>query len=178
MSIHVLTQDGGTSDRAEGLRPRVILIVLLARLGMTASSGLIVDGLTAFDHKILQALNVSIAELRLRETVTVFTLGLSVSFIGALVDRFSSRPVISGTSPGRILSALILVETLGARAWIPVDRPRPRSVGQLSVGLRHSGRLDGDPAPVWLPFVAFVLERLKSLWYLHQSDWTHVEKTS
>jgi MFS family permease len=75
-------------------RSRSIGIVVLAVAILFATNGFILSGLTVFDSRILADLHISNSTLRLRDTITVLTLGLSVPFVGHLIDRIDARPVL------------------------------------------------------------------------------------
>ena len=76
-------------------RARVAMIVGIAFAILFAANGFVVGGLTVFDSRMLQDLGVGVAALRLRDTVTVVTLGISVSLVGWLLDRHSVRPILA-----------------------------------------------------------------------------------
>lgn len=77
--------------RASG---RSVAIVSLAFTIMLANNGCIIAGLTTFDSAMLGDLQLSVAALKLRDTITILSLGLSVPFVGMLLDRVSIRPII------------------------------------------------------------------------------------
>ena len=72
-----------------------------ATLGLTfvmlmANNGFILAGPTVFDGLIQAQLHIATAALRLRDTITVLTLGVSVPLVGLLLDRFPVRPILAG----------------------------------------------------------------------------------
>ena len=85
-----------TSVAPEGSRRRAVAIVAVACAVLIVTNGFILSGLTVFDSRILAELHISNAALRLRDTITIGTLGLSVSIVGHLLDRFAVRPILIG----------------------------------------------------------------------------------
>ncbi len=84
-------------SRGTGVGPwRVFAIVAVACAVLFVTNGFILGGLTVFDASMLRELRIGNGELRLRDTITVATLGLSVPLIGYLLDRFAVRPVLIG----------------------------------------------------------------------------------
>jgi MFS family permease len=73
---------------------RSLLIIGLSFIVMIINNGFIIAGLTTFDSAMLRDLDVSVTALKIRDTVTIFTLGLSVPMAGYLIDRFRVVPVI------------------------------------------------------------------------------------
>lgn len=74
---------------------RVFSYVLVCFGILIATNGFIVGGLTVFDSRMIAELGTGVAGIRLRDTVTVVTLGLTVPFAGWLLDRFPVRPVLA-----------------------------------------------------------------------------------
>ena len=74
---------------------RVFSYVLVCFGILIATNGFIVGGLTVFDSRMIAELGTGVAGIRLRDTVTVVTLGLTVPFVGWLLDRFPVRPVLA-----------------------------------------------------------------------------------
>lgn len=77
-------------------RLRVWLIVAVACCILFATNGFILSGLTVFDSRMLLELGLSNTALRLRDTITVATLGISMPVIGYMIDRLPVRPVLVG----------------------------------------------------------------------------------
>ena len=77
-------------------RLRAGLIVAVASAVLFATNGFILSGLTVFDSQMLRELGVGNAALRLRDTITVATLGLSVPVVGLLIDKIPVRPILIG----------------------------------------------------------------------------------
>ncbi len=73
---------------------RSACIVMLAGAILCATNGFILGGLTVFDSRILADLHISNSVLRLRDSITVLTLGMSVPLVGYLIDRVDVRPVL------------------------------------------------------------------------------------
>jgi MFS family permease len=73
---------------------RTLLIIGLSFVVMIINNGFIIAGLTTFDTAMLGDLDVSVTALKVRDTVTIFTLGVSVPLAGYLIDRFKVIPVI------------------------------------------------------------------------------------
>ncbi|WP_174278224.1 MFS transporter [Sphingomonas bacterium] len=77
-------------------RLRVCLIVGVACCILFATNGFILSGLTVFDSRMLQELGLSNTALRLRDTITVATLGITMPIIGLMIDRLPVRPILIG----------------------------------------------------------------------------------
>ena len=80
-------------DRIHPLR--VFSIVLVCFAILIAANGFIVGGLTVFDSRMIADLGTGVAAIRLRDTITVITLGVTVPFVGWLLDRVTVRPVLA-----------------------------------------------------------------------------------
>lgn len=73
---------------------RVAATFLVAFAILFANNGFPLGGLTIFDADMLRETRASIGGLRIRDTITVVTLGLSVPFAGYVLDRFAVKPVL------------------------------------------------------------------------------------
>lgn len=73
---------------------RSVATVTLAFAIMLANNGFIIAGLTSFDSSMLASLDMGIAALKLRDTITIVALGLCVPVTGFLLDRIRVRPII------------------------------------------------------------------------------------
>lgn len=81
----------------EGRSPvRTLATIALAFVILMATNGFVLAGPTVFDGLIQAQLHVTTAALRLRDTITVLTLGVSVPVVGFLLDRFPVRPILAG----------------------------------------------------------------------------------
>jgi MFS family permease len=87
--------------------PQRLGTFLVAFLIMIANNGFPLGGLTIFDADMLKETGASIGGLRLRDTITVVVLGLSVPFAGYVLDRFAVKPVIV-TGLALMAAALLL----------------------------------------------------------------------
>ena len=72
------------------------MIVVLAGAILFATNGFILSGLTVFNSRILADLHITNSALRLRDTITVLTLGLTVPLVGYMIDHVDARPILIG----------------------------------------------------------------------------------
>ncbi|WP_174297204.1 MFS transporter [Sphingomonas bacterium] len=77
-------------------RVRVCSIVAVACCILFATNGFILSGLTVFDSRMLLDLGLSNTALRLRDTITVATLGIAMPIVGYMIDRLPVRPILVG----------------------------------------------------------------------------------
>ncbi len=75
---------------------RVWLIVAVACCILFTTNGFILSGLTVFDSRMLIELGLSNTALRLRDTITIATLGITMPIIGYMIDRLPVRPILVG----------------------------------------------------------------------------------
>ena len=73
---------------------RSLATVCLAFTVMFVNNGFIIAGLTSFDSAMLSDLGLSFGSLKLRDTITIVSLGVSVPFVGLLLDRVRIRPIV------------------------------------------------------------------------------------
>lgn len=71
-----------------------VLIVAYFCISLGLNNGFILGGLTAFDQGFLDQLNVTVAQLKLRDTVTLAVTGVFAFLTGALVDKFGALRVL------------------------------------------------------------------------------------
>ncbi len=75
-------------------KTRSLLIIGVAFVVMITNNGFILAGLTTFDTAMLRDLGISVTALKIRDTTTILTLGLSVPLVGYLIDRYRVVPVV------------------------------------------------------------------------------------
>ena len=109
----------------ETLWNRSFAIVCLAFVLMSVNNGFIIAGLTSFDNSILGDLGLSFGSLKFRDTVTIACLGISIPFVGVLLDRVPVRPII-------VLGLLMMAGGFGAYRY--VQTPWQMYAAQILLG--------------------------------------------
>ncbi|MEM1021602.1 MAG: hypothetical protein AAGJ09_14055, partial [Pseudomonadota bacterium] len=83
------------------------LIVLYFCISLGLNNGFILGGLTAFDQGFLERLDITVAQLKLRDSITLATVGVFAFVTGILVDKLGAlRVLILGHA---LLSASFLI---------------------------------------------------------------------
>ncbi|MEO0410626.1 MAG: MFS transporter [Pseudomonadota bacterium] len=82
-----------SADQAQSRMVQVLIVAYFC-ISLGLNNGFILGGLTAFDQGFLEQLNVSVAELKLRDTVTLAVTGVFAFLTGALVDKLGALRVL------------------------------------------------------------------------------------
>ena len=76
------------------MKLRQAYVLLVASLVLAINNGLTFAGITVFDNDLLQLLEVSVAQLKFRDTLHYLVAAAIAPAIGVLVDRHGARPAL------------------------------------------------------------------------------------